>query len=192
MPIQRSNTVSTVFDILLLLTRLAPSLTFARHLKSRPWPTSQKGYPFTAISALAAIFLFYLRSEFSRIYESKKHRDVMEFFPRPWPSNKAIQRIVSKSGGYFIYASTVTRFTDEEYFEPPERLDQVLNPSNSSDISDSTPFAELDHLYMQILSFCPKSPIPLLKRILGHTVFHSGPRGIGHISSLPPPLARES
>ena len=126
----------------------------------------------------------YLRSEFSRIYESKRHKDVMEFFPRPWPSNDAIERIVRKSGGYFIYASTVIRFTDEEYFEPPERLDQVLNHSVSSTVPESTPFAELDKLYIQILSYCPTSQIPLLKRILGYAVFNSDPRGIGHIAAF--------
>ena len=126
----------------------------------------------------------YLRNEFSRIYESKRHKDIMEFVPRPWPSDDAIQRIVRKSGGYFIYASTVIRFTDEEYFEPPERLDQVLNHSISSTVPDSTPFAELDKLYIQILSSCPKPQIPFLKCILGYAVFNFNPRGIGHIASF--------
>jgi len=126
----------------------------------------------------------YLRSEFSRIYESRRHRDVMEFVSRPWPSDEVIQQIVNKSGGYFIYASTIIRFTDEEYFEPPKRLDQILNSSNLSVISDSPPFAELDNLYMDILSFCPEPQIPLLKRILGYAVFPSSPRGIGHIAAF--------
>jgi hypothetical protein len=39
----------------------------------------------------------YLRSEFSRIYDSKRHRDVMESVPRPWPSDDAIEQLVSKS-----------------------------------------------------------------------------------------------
>ena len=61
-------------------------------------------------------------------------------------------------------------------------VDQVLNPSNSSAVSHSPPFAELDKLYKHILSFCPTDQIPLLKRISGYTVFPSSPRGIGHFS----------
>ena len=90
------------------------------------------------------------------------------------------------SGGYFIYASTVIKFIDEEFFSPVDRLDQVLNNSNSTVAPlDSALFAELDKLYIQILSCCPKSQMPLLKRILGFTVFNdSNPRGIGHIAAF--------
>ena len=125
----------------------------------------------------------YLRSEFSRICDSERHRDIMESALRPWPSDDAIQQLVNNSEGYFIYASTVIRFIDEEYFSPPERLDQVLNHSIST-APDATPFAELDKLYSQILSFCPKSQIPLLKRILGYIAFDFRPRGIDHLAAL--------
>jgi len=124
----------------------------------------------------------YLRSEFSRIYDSEMHRDIMESVLRPWPSDDTIKRITSKSGGYFIYASTVIKFIDEEYFSPPEQLDQVLNHSISA--PDLTPFAELDKLYSQILSSCPTRQIPLLKRILGYAVFPSRARGIDHLAAF--------
>ena len=127
----------------------------------------------------------YLRSEFSRIYDSKRHRDVMESVPRPWPSDAIVQQLVEKSGGYFIYASTVIRFIDEEYFSPADRLEQALLCSDSPvPPSQSAPFAELDKLYIQILSFCPKSQIHLLKRILGFAIFYFLPRGIGHIAAF--------
>ena len=77
-------------------------------------------------------------------------------------------RAVRKSGGYFIYASTVIKFIDEEYESPAARLDQVLDTSNSS--LDLKPFAELDQLYIQILSSCPTSHLPMLKLILGYMV----------------------
>ena len=48
---------------------------------------------------------------------------------------------------------------------------RVLFRSNSSNTPvDSAPFAELDKLYLQILSSCPTSNQPLLKRILGYIV----------------------
>ena len=110
----------------------------------------------------------YLRSEFSRIYSAKKHRAVMQFIPRPWPSEDIIWRLVSNSGGYFIYASTVIKFIDEEYESPATQLDQILVTSNSS--SELNPFAELDQLYIQILSSYPTSKLPMLKQILGHAI----------------------
>ena len=114
----------------------------------------------------------YLQNEFSRIYDSKRHRDVMKFVPRPWPSEHIIYRLVNKSGGYFIYASTVIKFIDEEDFSPAERLDQVLSVYNPTvPLSESAPFAELDKLYLQVLSSCPRTNIPMLKRILGYVLF---------------------
>jgi len=131
----------------------------------------------------------YLQSQFSRICDSKRHRDAMESVPRPWPSDHTIWRLVKKSEGYFIYASTVIRFVEEEYFSPTDRLDQVLHCSTPSvpPESDSAPFAELDKLYMQILSCTPKSQIPSLKRTLGYAIFYGGygPNwGIGHIAAF--------
>ena len=111
----------------------------------------------------------YLQSEFSRIHNSKRHRDIMEFIPRPWPSEDVIDSLVENSGGYFVYASTVVKFIDEESFSPTDRLDEVVNGPNSAILpSESGPFAELDKLYIQILSSCPSSKIPILKLILGY------------------------
>ena len=116
----------------------------------------------------------YLRSEFSRIHKSKMHKYVMQFVPAPWPSNDVIKKLVRKSGGYFIYASTVVQFVDEEGFSPAERLVQVLNSSNSSiSPSDSAPFAELNKLYLRILSSCPGSKLSTLKHILGYILVPS-------------------
>ena len=94
----------------------------------------------------------YLRSEFSRI---RRCRAGMQSAPQPWPSEDVIERLVRKSGGYFIYASTVIKFVDEESCSPVARLDHVLGTSNAS--SEVNPFAELDQLYIQILSTYPPS-----------------------------------
>ena len=121
----------------------------------------------------------YLRNEFARIYKSKRHRDVMQFVDPPWPSNDVIELVSRKSEGYFIYASTVIRFVDEEYFSPTARLEQVIAAFNSSVVpSESTPFAELDQLYIQILSSYPTSQLLTLKNILGYVVVPSNHMGI--------------
>ena len=69
----------------------------------------------------------------------------MEFVPKPWPAKDVIDVLVSKSGGYFIYTSTVIKFIDGENFSPVERLDHILNISNSAVLpSDSAPFVEIN------------------------------------------------
>ena len=113
----------------------------------------------------------YLRGELSRIYGARRHRNVMESIPRPWPSEDIIERLVRQSEGYFVYASTVIKFIDEEFFSPATRLDQVLGKSDSSGFhSESNPFAELDQLYTQILSSSPTSHLPVLKLALGYVI----------------------
>jgi len=110
----------------------------------------------------------YLRSELSKIYNAKKHKNVMQLIPRPWPSEDIIERLVIKTGGYFFFASAVLRFIDKEYSSPADQLDQILGLSKSS--LELNPFAELDQLYIQILSSYRTSQLPTLKNILGHII----------------------
>ncbi|KAF8348613.1 hypothetical protein F5887DRAFT_1157056 [Amanita rubescens] len=86
----------------------------------------------------------YLKDEFARIRAKRKLSG--------WPPDRAIDQLVWKSSGQFIYASTVVKFVDDIYDDPRERLDTVLKtrPVNSAE-----PFAELDRLYIQILSQQP-------------------------------------
>ncbi|KAJ7937057.1 hypothetical protein B0H13DRAFT_2302797 [Mycena leptocephala] len=92
----------------------------------------------------------YLHNEFARIH--REHRDTMGRVPTPWPSPEILDQLVEKSSGYFIYASTVIKFVDDEYARPTERLAviQILIPSDSD-----PPFEILDKLYIQILSGVP-------------------------------------
>jgi len=110
--------------------------------------------------------LTYLRDEFRRIQDSKRHKAVLQSIPKPWPFNRVMELIVEKSGGYFIYAATVIKYVDEEYFSCLERLDKVLGTSAAHYDPEEMPFAELDRLYSNVLSACPKSQLPLLKRVL--------------------------
>ncbi|KAJ6573607.1 hypothetical protein B0H10DRAFT_2237055 [Mycena sp. CBHHK59/15] len=56
----------------------------------------------------------YFRTEFARIH--CEHRETMATVPGPWPSEELIHRLVDKSSGYFIYASTVIGFIDDKTF----------------------------------------------------------------------------
>ncbi|KAJ6467900.1 hypothetical protein C8R45DRAFT_475606 [Mycena sanguinolenta] len=98
----------------------------------------------------------YLRDEFSRIHW--EHR-TMATIPEPWPSPDILEILVSKSSGYFIYASTIIKFIDDKNYRPTERLAVVQDAQESDSAFDA-----LDQLYMKILSSVPRQTqlLPLL------------------------------
>jgi hypothetical protein len=69
--------------------------------------------------------------------------------PSGWPSDKDIRRLVKKSSGQFIYASTVIKYVESTCHLPQERLDVVFGLVTPE---IATPFAELDALYNQIFT----------------------------------------
>ena len=74
----------------------------------------------------------------------------------PHPSPAEIQRLVSKSSGQFIYASTAIKFISDDNFNPRTQLDIILKLRPAS---TSAPFAELDQLYVQVLSQQPDTKL---------------------------------
>jgi len=139
---------------------------------SRPEPQISHFFDTVAMSASTRISIYgdhraredvrlFLRTGFSTIHDSERHAAIMNHVPKPWPSDKDVQLLADRSGGYFIYASTVLKYVDEEYSSCIDRLREILELSNSG----SSAFAELDKLYMQILSIYPDTDFFL--RVLG-------------------------
>ncbi|KAJ7238044.1 hypothetical protein B0H12DRAFT_1254381 [Mycena haematopus] len=89
----------------------------------------------------------FLLDEFARIH--REHHETMATIPFPWPAPDVVRHLVEKSSGYFIYASTITKFIDDPDFRPAERLKVIMG---SREADDESPFAALDLLYTQILS----------------------------------------
>ncbi|KAF8325486.1 hypothetical protein F5887DRAFT_1142499 [Amanita rubescens] len=85
----------------------------------------------------------YLNDEFTRICTERK------LSASTWPLDRAIDQLVSKSSGQFIYPSTVVKFVDDMDGDPRTQLNIILK-THSADFS--SPFADLDQLYIQILS----------------------------------------
>ncbi|KAJ7214123.1 hypothetical protein C8J57DRAFT_288190 [Mycena rebaudengoi] len=104
----------------------------------------------------------YLVAEFSRIH---REHSTMAAVPTPWPSEEVTERLVEKSSGYFIYASTIIKFVDDKNFRPTQRLEAVKNISGKPGFK--SPFSALDELYTQILSAVPQNPhlVPILSVI---------------------------
>jgi hypothetical protein len=95
----------------------------------------------------------YLRHEFARIH---RDHETMATVAMPWPSQKTFDQFVKKSSGYFIYASTVIKFVDDNNFRPTERLQRLQET-----LSLESPFSGIDQLYTQILARVP-ARLPLL------------------------------
>ncbi|KAJ7478157.1 hypothetical protein FB451DRAFT_182137 [Mycena latifolia] len=85
----------------------------------------------------------YFQDEFSRIYTEYMARGIN--LGPGWPAPEAIEHLVNKSSGVFIYATTVIRFIEDEYSHPADRLVSVLS-------LDPCSTAPLDDLYTEILS----------------------------------------
>jgi hypothetical protein len=88
----------------------------------------------------------FLQSTFDEIkckHPSRAH------IPVSWPSSKDIQRLVEKSSGQFIFASTVAKYVNSHRHWPPDRLKVIFGQSEPG---RETPFAELDSLYHLMLS----------------------------------------
>ncbi|KAF5310581.1 hypothetical protein D9619_008225 [Psilocybe cf. subviscida] len=94
-----------------------------------------------------------------------------------WPSNDAIEHIVSKSSGQFLYAAAVMQFVAKASTNPADRLAAVIGarPSYSfQPLQTDSAFARMDMIFNHVLSACAESDRETLKSILaGQIILHS-------------------
>lgn len=83
----------------------------------------------------------YLEGEFDRIFTERR-------IPPPSSITDAINGLVLKSSGQFIYPSTIVKFVDDKDHNPEEQLNIILGTRRST----SSPYTQLDQLYIQILA----------------------------------------
>ncbi|KAJ7289442.1 hypothetical protein C8J57DRAFT_1628326, partial [Mycena rebaudengoi] len=125
----------------------------------------------------------YLCDEFARI--RREHSCSGTIWEEPWPPQDALEHLVKQSSGIFIYAKTIIRFIDDEYFHPSDRLECVLR-------LDPQSTAPLDNLYTEILSSA--SHHPMLLRVLHAPLSPHGswldPEDIDLLLELSPGTAR--
>ncbi|KAJ7199762.1 hypothetical protein GGX14DRAFT_699737 [Mycena pura] len=92
----------------------------------------------------------FLCSEFAGIRQY--HAPAMVGIPDPWPSADVIELLVHKSGGRFLYPSTVVKYVDDPRGRPAERLVEVVVAAASPPDALADPQSSLDELYHHILS----------------------------------------
>ncbi|KAJ6456876.1 hypothetical protein C8R45DRAFT_1184956, partial [Mycena sanguinolenta] len=120
----------------------------------------------------------YLSDEFARI--DQEHR-IMARIPSPWPDLNALDELVEKSSGHFIYASAIIKFIDDKNYRPIQRL-EVVQDTNST--GSESAYDALDQLYMTILSSAPRQSelIPILCAIAN---FRVHPKALDQLFRLP-------
>ncbi|KDR74792.1 hypothetical protein GALMADRAFT_249682 [Galerina marginata CBS 339.88] len=133
-------------------------LPFLFLITSRPEPDIRGAFDFGYLSQVSTRnplddnylpsedILRFLRDKFSEIEDFHPFRAQI---PPAWPPEDALQILVDKSSGQFIYASTVVKFVKSTRHRPPQRLEIILG---IRPVQHERPFAELDALYMHILS----------------------------------------
>ncbi|KAF8990613.1 hypothetical protein BDQ17DRAFT_365467 [Cyathus striatus] len=91
----------------------------------------------------------YLESEFTRIKEEHTLASILSKDIN-WPSYSNIQKLVKKSSGQFIYASTIIKYVGGNRRDPRERLRKIIDIQPGGAFRES-PYAELDAVYTHIL-----------------------------------------
>ena len=134
------------------------SVPFSFILASRPEQHIRESFDAKLLSSLTTRLVLddkyqpdvdiriFLRSKFQDI---KNRHPSRAHLPSSWPSEGEVERLVQKSSGQFIYASTVIKFIDSHRHWPPDRLDIIFGISPRG---KATPFAEIDSLYLHILT----------------------------------------
>jgi len=84
--------------------------------------------------------------------EIKSTHPLRAYIPPQWPSAETLSKLIRRSSGQFIYASTVIRYVSSIRHKPQDRLDIVLGTRSPQRQNDRLPFADLDSLYRDILS----------------------------------------
>ncbi|KAF9530037.1 hypothetical protein CPB83DRAFT_923181 [Crepidotus variabilis] len=105
----------------------------------------------------------YLRQSFEHI--RLNHRLAKDELGPEWPSQEAIDNIVKKASGQFIYASTVIKYVEHHKFFPHKRL-QVILGLEIRPVKDE-PFAQLNLLYMLIFDSASVEQWEVLQCLFG-------------------------
>ncbi|TFK63159.1 hypothetical protein BDN72DRAFT_333726 [Pluteus cervinus] len=85
-----------------------------------------------------------LRHSFKRICEVRRKENTISIRNGLWPSEYEVEELVDRASGQFVFAAIVIAFVDDEYEDPVELLNRVLERRGPS-------FRAIDDLYLVIL-----------------------------------------
>ena len=124
----------------------------------------------------------YLVDSFEKI--STTH-PLKEHIPPAWPTYEVLSTLVKKSSGQFIYAATVVKYISSNRHQPMRRLEIILGMQPAR---NDLPFAELDALYLGILSSIEdvKATLRLLSVLILAVLNPKTPQVVGAFMFLDP------
>jgi hypothetical protein len=88
----------------------------------------------------------FLKASLAEIYRGRQQ--FMDDVELPWPSHDAVDVLVRRASGLFIYASTVVNFLDRKRGRPDQQLERILSVESPQDI---TMYSGLDSLYLDVV-----------------------------------------
>jgi len=174
--------------ILSVLGRLVSKLPLVKfYITGRPEPRIRSGFRLPLLEPFTQIFLLhevasadvegdirlYLTEKLTGIAKRRSGLDL----PEAWPSDEDITALVKKSSGLFIFAATVARFVESEYYDPGERLRLIVSKIDDTSYEGAS---GIDSLYSQVLrdafsGINEESVFADLKRILSAVVLALNP-----------------
>ncbi|KAK7049455.1 hypothetical protein VNI00_006063 [Paramarasmius palmivorus] len=89
-----------------------------------------------------------------RFANLRKRHPALRHESELWPSKATVDQLVARAQGQFIFAVTVTKYIDTRDERPQDRLDDVLRIYVKA--GSTSPYSDLDLLYLHILSQCQK------------------------------------
>lgn len=81
-----------------------------------------------------------------------------------WPGEEVVNALIRKSSGHFIYPAVVIKYMDRLGGNPIRRLEVILGLAESG--ADEGPFAQMDGLYIHILSSIESERLPTVIGVL--------------------------
>ena len=132
------------------------SIPFSFIVASRPEQHIREAFDANILSSLTTRLVLddkYQPDDDIRTFLKSKFQDIKDRHPscghhHSWPPDEDVERLVQKSSGQFIYASTVIKFIDSHRHWPADRLNIIFGISPRG---NTTPFAEMDSLSLHIL-----------------------------------------
>ncbi|ESK90283.1 NWD2 protein [Moniliophthora roreri MCA 2997] len=128
----------------------------------------------------------YLVDQFNEL--RRKYRSILHHEGLSWPSDEAIDQLVKRADGQFIFVITVIKYIDTHDENPQDRLNVILRIYVDPD--SESPYSDLDLLYHQILSTCKdwEKAQPILRLLVTPHAFAPGLSSVSNISWRSPEM----
>jgi len=90
---------------------------------------------------------------------------ISAYIPASWPKRGVIRKLVERTSGQFIFASTIGKYISDPDQKPVEQLD-IIMALRPAPINANMPYTELNALYTYVLSCVPTNKIETALDIL--------------------------